>query len=67
MPWFDYYREDLTALEGSPAFAKLKSVFARAKKKGDKTIPQEEIAIPDPVKPLGPHAPAGLIAEKDGQ
>lgn len=67
LPWFDYYREDLAALKGSPVLAKLKSVFALAKKKGDKTIPQEETVIPGPVKPLGPHAPAGLITEWDGQ
>ena len=67
LPWFDYYGEDLAALKASPFFARLKSVFALAKEKGDPTIPQEETVLPGPVVPLGPQAPAGVIAEWDGQ
>ena len=28
MPWFDFYRDDLKAIDGSPALAKLKSISA---------------------------------------
>ena len=34
VPWFDYYRDDLPALEGAPALDAIKSVAALAKLKG---------------------------------
>lgn len=66
LPWFDYYRDDMLAIEGSPSLAKLKSVFALAKTKGDASIPQEQPVTPAPVVALGPHAPGPHVAEWDG-
>ena len=66
-PWFDYYRDDLAALEGGTALGKLKSIFALGKKKGDMTIPQEESVTPGPILALGPHAPGNQVPEWDGQ
>lgn len=66
-PWFDYYRDDLPAIKGSPTLAKLKSIFSMAKNKGDDSIPQEKSVTPGPVKPVGPHAPKNVVAEWDGQ
>jgi hypothetical protein len=39
IPWFDYYRDDLSALPGSTVLDKVKSVFALGQTKGDKPLP----------------------------
>jgi hypothetical protein len=67
LPWFDYYRDDIAAIEGSSAFAKLKTVFTLAKKSGDASIPQEETVDPGPVISLGAAANPCDVAEWDGQ
>lgn len=66
LPWFDYYREDMTAIEGSPKLAGLKTVFELAKKERDASVPQEEGVATGPVIALGPHASKGAVAEWDG-
>lgn len=42
LPWFEYYAENVTALEGSDALAKVKSVAALGKVKGDVPLPENE-------------------------
>jgi len=49
LPWFDYYAEDLTALEGAGKLAKLKSVKEQGEAKGDVPLPENETVTPDNV------------------
>ncbi|HEX6746104.1 MAG TPA: hypothetical protein VF092_02230 [Longimicrobium sp.] len=42
LPWFDYYAEDRTAVEGSGTLARLKSIFQLGKEKGDVPLPENE-------------------------
>ena len=67
LPWHDYCRDDMNAIEGSPALARLKSVFAAAKEKGDHSIPQEDSVEVNLVKAIGPHAPANKVVDWDGK
>jgi len=39
VPWFDYYRDDLSFLSGSTVLDKVKSVFALGQEKGEKPLP----------------------------
>ena len=39
VPWFDYYRDDLSALSGSKVLDKVKSVFAFGQAKEEKPLP----------------------------
>ena len=66
LPWFDYYRDDMNAIEGSPLLAKLKSVFAAAREQDDDSIPQEDTVDVDHVIPIGPHAPENTVGGWDG-
>jgi len=47
IPWFDYYRDDLSALSGSAVVDKAKSVFALGQEKGDKPIPDNSSIEPE--------------------
>jgi hypothetical protein len=40
LPWFDYYAEGRTAVEGSGILAGIKSVFSFGKEKGDVPLPE---------------------------
>lgn len=51
LPWFDYYA-DGKSVEGSPILAKLKSVLALGKEKGDTPLPENEPALPQQVVQL---------------
>jgi hypothetical protein len=42
LPWFDYYAENRTAVEGSGTLAKLKSIFTLGKEKGDVSLPENQ-------------------------
>ncbi|HEX8246008.1 MAG TPA: hypothetical protein VF541_21010 [Longimicrobium sp.] len=42
LPWFDYYAESRTAVEGSGTLAKLKSIFQLGKEKGDVPLPENQ-------------------------
>lgn len=44
LPWFDYYDADAKALGGASALARLKSVFAMGKSKGEAPLPENESA-----------------------
>lgn len=52
LPWFDYYREDMEALESTGRLAKLKSVQEKARDAGDDSVPGDETALLLPVVPL---------------
>ncbi len=54
LPWFDYYRDDARAVEGSGILARIKSVFAIAKEKQSSVFAGDP-SLPDlPVVHLGP-------------
>jgi len=44
LPWFDYYSDNGTAVEGSDILSKLKSVVKLGKEKGDVPLPENEPA-----------------------
>ena len=46
-PWFDYYSDNSTALNGSKKLKGLKSVVQMGKKKGDVPLPENESVLPD--------------------
>ena len=54
LPWFDYYRDDMEALEATGRLASLKSVQAKAKSQRDGSVPIDESVNPDLVLALGP-------------
>lgn len=57
LPWFDYYDADAKALQGAPVLAKVKSVAAVAKEKGDGGF-EEKPLPPLPVIGLRPRPKA---------
>ena len=52
LPWFEYYAEDLNALEGAEKLAGLKSVAQLGKQKGDVPLPENESVTPERVVAL---------------
>lgn len=54
LPWFDYYRDDMKALEATGRLASLKSVQALADKAVDLNVPDEDSVEAQPVIQLGP-------------
>ena len=62
LPWFDYYAEGRTAVDGSGILAGLKSIFSLGKEKGDVPLPENEPV--DPPHVVGLHeAPSGKVRE----
>jgi len=53
IPWFDYYRDDLSALSGSAVLDKAKSVFALGQEKGDKPLPDNSSIEPEVIVQYG--------------
>jgi len=47
LPWFDYYDEKQTAVEGSETLSKLKSIVEKGKEKNDMPLPENESVIND--------------------
>lgn len=47
LPWFDYYDDSSTAVDGSDTLAGLKSVSQLATEKGDVVLPENESVTPD--------------------
>ena len=45
-PWFDYYDDSATAVEGSSILSKLKSVVGLGKHKGEQPLPENESCAP---------------------
>jgi len=67
IPWFDYYQDELGAVEGSEILAGLKSVQKLGKKKHDPSIPKDTPVSVDEVQSLGSPKPEGLVVEWDGE
>jgi hypothetical protein len=42
LPWFDYYEDDVTAVEGGDKLKGLKSVLKMSKEKGETVLPENE-------------------------
>lgn len=53
VPWFDYYRDDLSVLPGSTVLDKVKSVFAFGEAKGEKPLPDNSSMKPNLVVQYG--------------
>jgi hypothetical protein len=53
VPWFDYYRDDLSALSGSTALDELKSVVAFGQAKGEKPLPDNSSIEPELIVQYG--------------
>jgi hypothetical protein len=53
MPWFDYYREDLKAAEGSSILNGVKSIVTFGKTKGDKPVVDNETLDPEKIIQYG--------------
>lgn len=49
LPWFDYYDENLAALDGARKLAELKSVARMGREKGDVPLPENESVTPENV------------------
>lgn len=47
IPWFDHYRDDLSALSGSAVLDNAQSVFALGKAKGEKPLPENSSMEPE--------------------
>jgi hypothetical protein len=54
LPWFDYYDESLSEIEGAEKLAGLDSVAAKGVKKGEKPLPENEPVEEPNVKVLKP-------------
>jgi hypothetical protein len=50
LPWFDYYDDQASVLEGSAALAQLKSIIQKAKELNDNPLPENEPVEPGKVK-----------------
>jgi hypothetical protein len=53
IPWFDYYRDDLSALRGSDVLDTVKSVFNLGQAKGEKPLPENTSMDPELVVQYG--------------
>ncbi len=53
VPWFDYYRDDLSTLSGSTVLNKVKSVFALGQTKGEKPLTDNSSMEPEIVVQYG--------------
>lgn len=47
LPWFEYYDDNVTAVEGAPALAELKSVAELSEEKGEVVLPENESVTPN--------------------
>ena len=47
LPWFDYYAEGASALDGAEALRRLTSVFEMGRQKGEVPLPENESVSPD--------------------
>jgi hypothetical protein len=63
IPWFDYYAEGETALEGAGVLAKLKSVVKLGKEKDEVPLPENETVVPDHVVELRRGLREGQVRE----
>lgn len=62
-PWFDYYDEKQTAVDGSSILARLLSVFGMGKEKRRNPLPENESCEPVNVKRLRPQRVGDAVRE----
>ncbi len=55
LPWFDWYDESATAVDGSKALAGLKTVKQMGEQKGEQPLPENEPVGKVALQPLGPN------------
>lgn len=67
LPWFEYYDDGATALEGSEALAGLKSVLQMGKQKGDVPLPENAPVTPENVVELRKALAPGQVREWGGR
>lgn len=53
IPWFDYYRDDLRAVEGSKTLAGVKSIAQLSKAKGTGPLPENATVEPELIVQFG--------------
>ena len=63
LPWFDYYSDNSTPLEGSGILNGLKSVMQLSKDKQDNPLPENESVTPEIVVPLRKGLKKGEVRE----
>ena len=63
LPWFDYYNDGVTAVEGSNVLSKLKSVLTLGKEKGASPLPENQPVQGEKVVNLGPGRKKGQVRE----
>jgi hypothetical protein len=63
LPWFDYYNDTGTAVEGSKILKKLKSVVSMGKQKGDNPLPENESVTPENIVNLRSHLTEDQVRE----
>ena len=63
IPWFDYYRDDQTPLQGSELLAKLKSVHQLGKEKNAQPLPENTTITPETIIQYGNTRRPGEIRE----
>ena len=63
LPWFDYYAEGATAVEGSDRLAGMQSVKEVGEAKGDVPLPENESVTPENVVMLRSKLKEGQVRE----
>ena len=63
IPWFDYYRDDLTPLKGSEHLAGVKSVAQLGEEKNSQPLPENSPAAPELIVQYGNTRRPGEIRE----
>jgi len=67
LPWFTWYDDQLTALEGSDTLARLKSVAALGKEKKNVPLPENQSVSPTHVVKLSRRPAANQVRELAGR
>ena len=63
LPWFDYYNEAGSAVQGSKILNKVKSVVNMGKQKGDNPLPENESVTPENIVKLRGHLTKDQVRE----
>ena len=63
LPWFEYYSDNSTAVNGSSKLKDLKSVFEMGKEKKDNPLPENESVVPERIVELRKGLKRGQVRE----
>jgi hypothetical protein len=63
LPWFEYYSDNSTAVEGSEKLDGIKSVVEMGKEKGDNPLPENESVVPERIVELRRGLKRGQVRE----